>query len=161
LAEILKLKPVSFVYNADLTTDQTTHVGFIAEDVNQIDTRLVAYEADGITPHTVQYENMTAILAGAIQAQQVQINNIQQGNFTNFNLEDITAITVSADQVNSDSGSITNLASNIISSASQTVTNTLQAGEVVSNTIFNKSKDIKIDLANGLNVSSGSTNEKN
>ncbi len=40
-----------------------------AEDVNQIDPRLVTvtFEADGVTPHGLEYDKLTAILAGAIQ----------------------------------------------------------------------------------------------
>ena len=36
---ILGLKPVSYIYNKDFTTDQTTHLGFIAEEVS--DERLI------------------------------------------------------------------------------------------------------------------------
>ena len=67
LALVKQLRPVSFVYNADFTDDQTTHLGFIAEEVSQLDPRLVSFESDGVTPRSVQYENMTAVLAGAVQ----------------------------------------------------------------------------------------------
>ncbi|PIR83472.1 hypothetical protein COU19_00005, partial [Candidatus Kaiserbacteria bacterium CG10_big_fil_rev_8_21_14_0_10_56_12] len=66
LAEVRKLRPVSFVYNQDFN-DPSTHVGFVAEEVNKIDPRLVLYDAQGL-PNALQYENITAILAGAVQA---------------------------------------------------------------------------------------------
>jgi hypothetical protein len=68
LDEVLHLRPVSFVYNNDQDPlDQKAHIGFIAEEVNEIDQRLVTFEKDGVTPHGLYYENFTAILAGAVQ----------------------------------------------------------------------------------------------
>jgi hypothetical protein len=77
LAEVLALNPVSFQYtpsyNGNLQSDPNfsgTYVGFIAEDVAKIDPRLITIDATGTTPlapHGVRYENITAILAGAIQ----------------------------------------------------------------------------------------------
>jgi hypothetical protein len=65
LAEILKLNPVSFNYKPEIGI-QGTQVGFIAEDMQVVDQRLVVLDASG-TPFTVRYENLTAILAKAIQ----------------------------------------------------------------------------------------------
>ncbi len=77
LAEIMQLTPVSFkytpAYNGALQSDPNfngTFVGFIAEDVAKIDPRLTTVDSVGTTPmaaHGVRYENITAILAGAIQ----------------------------------------------------------------------------------------------
>jgi Chaperone of endosialidase len=77
LAEVLALNPVSFqytpAYNGSLQTDPNfngTFVGFIAEDVAKIDPRLITVDDTGPTPnapHGVRYENITALLAGAIQ----------------------------------------------------------------------------------------------
>ena len=68
LAEVLALRPVSFVYNEDIRPhDRTTHVGFVAEEVNEIDPRLVQYEEDGVTPIGLQYGNFAALLVGATQ----------------------------------------------------------------------------------------------
>ncbi len=63
--EILQLNPVSFQYNSDIGIPGT-QVGFIAEQVNTIDPRLVVLDASS-SPFTVKYENLTAILAKAIQ----------------------------------------------------------------------------------------------
>ncbi|MBX4200273.1 tail fiber domain-containing protein [Candidatus Parcubacteria bacterium] len=67
LDEVMKFRPVSFVYNG--YTDEKT--GFIAEEINQIDPRLVFYDEDGVTPRGVLYDNFAPILAGAIQ----ELNN--------------------------------------------------------------------------------------
>jgi hypothetical protein len=69
----MKLKPVSFTYKPEVSPgDATTHLGFIAEDVDTIDTRLVSYEADG-TPHSVKYTEFIPLLTKAVQEQQPQI----------------------------------------------------------------------------------------
>jgi endosialidase-like protein/single cache domain-containing protein len=65
LAEILKLNPVSFHYN-DNVGIPGEQVGFIAEQVQQVDPRLVILDASG-TPFTVRYEQLTSLLAKAIQ----------------------------------------------------------------------------------------------
>ncbi|HEX5863664.1 MAG TPA: immunoglobulin-like domain-containing protein [Casimicrobiaceae bacterium] len=65
IEEVLKLRPVSFVYNDDIGV-KGEQVGFIAEDVAQVDTRLVTYDASG-TPNNVKYTNMVAIVIKAIQ----------------------------------------------------------------------------------------------
>jgi hypothetical protein len=77
LAEVLALTPVSFEYtpsyNGALQSNPNfsgTFVGFIAEDVAKIDPRLITVDATGPTPtapHGVRYENITALLAGAVQ----------------------------------------------------------------------------------------------
>jgi hypothetical protein len=77
LSEVMALTPVSFQYtpsyNGALQSDPNfsgTFVGFIAEDVAKIDPRLITVDATGPTPtapHGVRYENITAILVGAIQ----------------------------------------------------------------------------------------------
>lgn len=69
LATVLKLRPVTFEYN-DVPGER---VGLIAEEVNQIDPRLVFYDEDGVTPRGVRYQDFAPILAGAIQDQQKEI----------------------------------------------------------------------------------------
>jgi endosialidase-like protein len=65
LAEILKLNPVSFHYN-DNVGIPGEQVGFIAEQVNTVDPRLVVFDASN-TPYSVKYQNLTAILTKAVQ----------------------------------------------------------------------------------------------
>jgi hypothetical protein len=78
LDEVMKLKPSTFTLKNQPKTGSTTdtHLGFIAEDVDLVDQRLVQYEADGVTPRTVRYEELTALLAKAIQEQQGQIGGL-------------------------------------------------------------------------------------
>jgi len=64
LAEIMRLRPVTFVYNG---SNGSTHYGLIAEEVQAVDPRLVAYEADGVTPRSVHYEEFTVVLTKAVQ----------------------------------------------------------------------------------------------
>ena len=62
--EIVKrMRPVSFRDN----NDNELNVGFIAEEMEKVEPRLVFYEQDGVTPRGVKYENFTAILTKAIQ----------------------------------------------------------------------------------------------
>ena len=75
LVEILKLNPVSFHYNNNVGIPGE-QVGFIAEQVLQVDPRLVVLDASG-TPFTVRYEQLTSLLAKAVQ----QIASIT-GTFT-------------------------------------------------------------------------------
>ena len=74
LASVLKLNPVSFVYNDDIGV-KGPQVGLIAEEVQQVDPRLVATDPSGV-PFTVKYENLTAILAAAIQNIFAQISDL-------------------------------------------------------------------------------------
>jgi hypothetical protein len=70
LSEVLRLRPVSFQYTG--TTDN--HVGLIAEEVQQVEPRLVFYEDDGVTPRGVRYTELTALLTKAIQEQQARLD---------------------------------------------------------------------------------------
>ncbi|MEI6345703.1 MAG: immunoglobulin-like domain-containing protein [bacterium] len=73
LALVKALRPVSFKFN----NDNSEHVGFIAEEVSELEPRLTVYEPASTTPHGVRYAEMTAVLAKAIQEQQVQIDSLQ------------------------------------------------------------------------------------
>lgn len=94
LNEVMKLQPVSFNYKPDFNgalqsnpNYSTEQVGFIADAVQKIDPRLVtvetattSFEGTTYSPGTVQsvrYENMTALLAAAIQAQQNEIASLK------------------------------------------------------------------------------------
>lgn len=72
LADINAFRPVSFRYN---NTDEL-HLGLIAEEVQQVDPRLVFYENDGVTPRGVNYEDLTAVLVKGMQEQQGQIDGL-------------------------------------------------------------------------------------
>jgi hypothetical protein len=93
LSEVMALRPVAFKYKASFNgalqnnpNYSNEQVGFIAEDVQKLDPRLVEVETatttfDGVeypagTPHTVRYENMTAILASAMQEMNLNIESL-------------------------------------------------------------------------------------
>lgn len=73
LAEVNLLKPVSFAYN-DQKNIPGRQVGLIAEDVAEVDPRLVRY-VDG-DPVAVKYQEAVGLLVGAIQEQQAEMNRL-------------------------------------------------------------------------------------
>ena len=74
LAEVLQLQPISY----DLRQDrgEGRQVGLIAEDVAQVDKRLVAMDDKG-EPRAVRYQQLTAVLIKAIQEQQAEIKELK------------------------------------------------------------------------------------
>jgi len=70
----MALKPVSYEYNEMIKGEQ---VGLVAEDVAAVDPRLVSTEADG-TPRAVRYQQLTAVLAGAIQKLKADNDNLRE-----------------------------------------------------------------------------------
>ncbi len=64
LDTILKLNPVTFTYKD--TTD--TRIGLIAEQVQNVEPRLVFNEADGVTPRGVRYEDLAALTVSAVKS---------------------------------------------------------------------------------------------
>ncbi|MBX4181262.1 tail fiber domain-containing protein [Candidatus Parcubacteria bacterium] len=73
LAEVMSLRPVSYKYTPEylggLINDinwNGVFVGFIAEEVEGVDSRLIGHDAQGLV-NAVQYDKMTAVLAKAIQ----------------------------------------------------------------------------------------------
>ncbi len=70
LAFVNQLRPVSYKYNST----GEAHVGFIAEEVAALDSRLIFTETGSTTPRGVRYEEMTAVLAKAIQELDVKVN---------------------------------------------------------------------------------------
>jgi hypothetical protein len=74
---------VSFFYKPEgiFATNQNfqhERVGLIAEDVAKIDSRLVGFEKDNITPRTVGYEQIVPVLIKAVQEQQKEIEGLKQ-----------------------------------------------------------------------------------
>jgi hypothetical protein len=78
LATVLKLEPVSFRKKPEFggADDPATQVGFIAEQVAGVDERLTAREGDGEV-RGVRYQQLTAILAGAIQELKADNDNLR------------------------------------------------------------------------------------
>lgn len=84
LASVLRLVPVSFNYkktgNPDFDSGinhKARQVGFIAEQAEAVDKRLVTYDSGG-QPSGFRYESYVAVLTRAIQQQQQQIAELQR-----------------------------------------------------------------------------------
>lgn len=78
LAEVKKLKPFWGSYKAGTPmTDHRVQPFFGAHQLEAVDPRLVTY-TEGGELHGVRYQNITAVLAAAIQEQQVQIDSLKR-----------------------------------------------------------------------------------
>lgn len=76
LAEVMKFKPISFYYK-DKKMDANEELGLLAEDVKEVEPRLVGYGSDGKL-RGVRYEQLTAVLISAIQDQQIEIDALKK-----------------------------------------------------------------------------------
>lgn len=96
LKELMQIRPVSFYYKPDFNgalqsnpNDNSEQVGFIADEVQKIDPRLVILTTEPTTfegqtypagtVNGVRYEQITALLAAAAQAQQKELNKLGWG----------------------------------------------------------------------------------
>ena len=83
LEEVMALHPVSFFWRPDFLGGgyinepnwNGQQVGFIAEEVQQIDPRLITLDKTGI-PMSVRYENLTALLAKGLQELNLKVESI-------------------------------------------------------------------------------------
>ena len=90
LSFVNKLRPVSFVLNE---TGESS-LGFIAEEVNKLDSRLVFYDVGSTsTPRGVRYENITAVLAKAIQELSAKVDAIGTSTLSAQDLGAGTSVT--------------------------------------------------------------------
>lgn len=89
LAEVIRLKPVNFFYNAkEADHGAREQYGLIAEDVVEVIPKLVGLDKEG-NPNSVDYMGFVAILIKAVQEQQEQIQNLKavaNGHKCFFNL---------------------------------------------------------------------------
>ena len=74
-ANILNLRPVTFVYNNDATEAQ--QFGLIAEEVDQIFPAIVAKDEEG-NPYTVRYHLLPVLLLNELQKQHATIEAMKQ-----------------------------------------------------------------------------------
>lgn len=72
LSTILALRPVSYVYNKDYSTDQSIHLGLIAEEVEAVEPRLI----DKGPVKGLKYAEFVAPIVGAIQELWYKVTNI-------------------------------------------------------------------------------------
>ncbi len=66
LSTILAMRPVSYIYNEDYSPDQSVHLGFVAEEIEAIEPRLVDVPS-GDGPKGLKYNEFVAPIVGAIQ----------------------------------------------------------------------------------------------
>lgn len=66
LKTILALRPISYIYNESYTTDQSTHLGFVAEEVLEIEPRLVDVPTKG-NLLGLKYNEFVVPIVSAIQ----------------------------------------------------------------------------------------------
>jgi len=67
------MRPVTYIYNGDATNSE--HFGFIAEEVDLLEPRLVARDIDGMI-RSVRYEEMTSVLTKALQELDLKIEDL-------------------------------------------------------------------------------------
>lgn len=96
LDEVMEFKPVQFnmkaqkdsngniVKNADKNFNHT-QIGFIAEDVAEIDPRVTVYEQDERTPKSWDERKFVALLTKAVQVEQHEIESMDQTKITHKN----------------------------------------------------------------------------
>jgi hypothetical protein len=77
LETLLKLRPVTFEFKKDYGGyDGTTHMGFIAEEVEKVSPLLVDYNNGEVSG--VRYNEMTALIVKSIQEQQKEIEDLKK-----------------------------------------------------------------------------------
>lgn len=76
LAEIMRLKPISYYLNADHGDPTHELYGFTAEDMRPVLPKLVGLDAKG-QPNTADYMGLIPVLVKAVQEQQVEIAALQ------------------------------------------------------------------------------------
>ncbi len=73
LDRVMKLQPVTYEMKAN---PGQTDFGFIAQDVAKVAPEIVGLDKDGIG-RSIDYSRMSAMLAGAVKAQQLQIDELK------------------------------------------------------------------------------------
>jgi hypothetical protein len=74
---VLAMRPV--IYRGKTDEDQRRHVGFIAEEMQEIAPLLCTYDEGGEagTPNYVTYDRVTAYLVSVVQKQQADIDALK------------------------------------------------------------------------------------
>lgn len=77
LDEVLQLRPVSYFKKEPLgPSDANEQIGFIAEEAQVVDPRLVEIGSDGL-PKSFRYEQFTALLTKAVQELNTKVDNVK------------------------------------------------------------------------------------
>ena len=75
LLQLMKLRPVSFMWKKDAPLAGENDIGLIAQDVEKILPKLVHHDNKGIL--SIDYVRLTPILINAVQEQQRQIDDLR------------------------------------------------------------------------------------
>jgi hypothetical protein len=133
LAQILELRPRSYVRDSSGLTE----IGLIAEEVENIDSRLVFYNEEGLV-EGVHYENFTALLAKGIQELDAKIATLNASipeivasSSAEFDLGENIEADFAAFDFTSISSDLTVLGTTTLREASITDTLAVGAGELV------------------------------
>jgi hypothetical protein len=94
LDKVRQLRPVTFLYNQGYSTDTSTQIGFIAEEIAAIDPLFAVYK-DGQV-ETVRYDRITALNSNAIVELDLQI----QSNTTRLNTAEATLAVLNSTTTN-------------------------------------------------------------
>ncbi len=76
LDDINALRPVTFTYKEEYSSDQSVHLGLIAEEVEEIIPEVVNKDAEG-RPESISYDHLIALLIKGIQQLSVRIGAIE------------------------------------------------------------------------------------
>jgi hypothetical protein len=149
LSELESMRVITFNYKAQYAPDgdtETEYVGLIAEEVAQVDKRFTIFEADGVTPHNVRYDNLVALAIKGIQEQQGMING-SMDQIAN-NIAEINAL---KSQTNDNTLSINDLNSEVVANTSAigslNLTTTNISGQIsnVNTELFTSHQDLQPD----------------
>ena len=78
LQEVTKLRPVTFHYKPEYSSDGSEQMGFIAEEVEKVSPQLVIYKNGH--PENVKYDKMSALLVSAIKEQKREFDALKAQN---------------------------------------------------------------------------------
>jgi hypothetical protein len=87
LATLMALRPVEFTWNEKTGSPGKRDFGFIAEEVDLIDSQLVVYSPEGM-PEGVSYHNIGVLSVKVIQEQQKEIESLKQKQTENEKIID-------------------------------------------------------------------------
>ena len=128
LDAVLALKPVTFKFKQGYGDNGATEqLGFVAEQADAIDPRLVPHDKDGL-PSGFNYQNYTAVLTKAIQEQQLQINSLKNATSSSTTIIQQTYISAtSAEPTESFISTVATAVKSLISSAGEFVVSTIRS----------------------------------
>ncbi len=84
---VLGIEPVSFKYNGT----NEPRLGFIAEQIETIEPRLVARDTDG-SPRSVHYAEITAVLSAVVKEHQSNFDLLQSGSEPSWFVESVRRV---------------------------------------------------------------------